>query len=275
MNARAPQVPLAALALTCLFMPCASADLVEIENQFRVAYDLHVGEKYQAALTDLNEKYLAALAKELEQATQLAQLEDAVRLKEEIARVEKEGPLPQKGAKGELAPVIKRVRESYRKALASLDEDRNQAMVPILQQFSATLKDYQDTLTKEGKLEEALKVKGYREQDLNAVLVQSPAAGKNDVPGPRLTKAMVVGEWKWASSSGRNGRWEFREDGTATFRAPGATNACEWMIEDASWVVASRVKKPDEKFRYQLDPATGNLTGRDPQNRRHTLTRVE
>ena len=53
--------------LTCLLLlGFARADVAEIENQFRAAYELYVGKQYQDEVAALDAKYLGALERAMQ-----------------------------------------------------------------------------------------------------------------------------------------------------------------------------------------------------------------
>jgi len=140
------------------------ADLTEIENQFRAAYELHVGQQHAAEVAALDLKYIGALERAMQTASQGGKLEDAVFLREEIQRVKDKGPLPEKD--DGLAPVLAKLRATYRDQFGKLLAARQKAVAPIIEKFGVALVAYQEELTKAGKLDEALDVKAYREAGL-------------------------------------------------------------------------------------------------------------
>jgi hypothetical protein len=164
-----------------LTLAVARAGLEEIENQFRAAYESAVGSKYSAALAELEGKYLGALERARQQATQADRLEEALALKEEIQRVKDKAALPETDD-GADAAVIK-FRGTYRQQLAKLAADRDKAAAPIVEKFGAALETYRVELAKADKLEDALAVKDYMASGLfqkltgEAVAVNAASAG--------------------------------------------------------------------------------------------------
>jgi len=152
--------PPAAVFLISLFaLTAAQAGLLEIENQYRAAYELGVATKHAAAVEELDGKYSGALERAMQQSTQSGRLEEALALKEEMQRVKEKGDLPDKddGA----SPALAKFRGTYREQIAKLRADRDKAAAPIVEKFGAALTALQDELGKAGKLEEALAVKDY------------------------------------------------------------------------------------------------------------------
>jgi len=149
-----------AAALASLLCLCpAQAGLVEIENQFRAAYELGVGTKHAAAVSDLDGKYAGALERAMQESTKAGKLEEALALKQELERVTGKQPLPEADEGADAA--VAKFRGIYRGQLGKLSADRDQAAAPILEKFGAALAAHQGELAKEGKLEDALAVKDY------------------------------------------------------------------------------------------------------------------
>jgi len=78
-----------------LGLASAGADLQEIENQYRAAYESNVGAKHVIAVAEMDEKYASALDRAMNEATQAGRLEDAIAYKGEIQRIKDKGPSPQ------------------------------------------------------------------------------------------------------------------------------------------------------------------------------------
>lgn len=151
--------PVAVILASLLTWASAQAGLVEIENQFRAAYELGAGSKYSAALAELDAKYAGALERARQQATQADRLEEAVALKEEIQRVKDKGALPEKDEGAD--PAVIKFRGTYREQLTKLMANRDKAAAPVVEKFGAALETYRLELAKADKLEEALAVKDY------------------------------------------------------------------------------------------------------------------
>lgn len=151
--------PAAVFLVSLLVLVSARAGLLEIENQFRAAYELGVGPKHAAAMAELDARYMSALERARQQATQADRLEEALALKEEIQRVKDKGALPDKddGA----PPALAKFRGTYREQLGKVRADRDKAAAPIVEKFGAALEAYRAELAKADKLEEALAVKDY------------------------------------------------------------------------------------------------------------------
>ncbi len=144
--------------LTCLLLlGIARADVAEIESQFRSVYELHVGKQFREEVAALDAKYLGALERAMQSASQGGKLEDALVLREEIQRVKDKGPLPEQD--DGVAPGLAKLRATYREQAGKLLAARQKAVAPIIEKFGVALTAYQEELTKAGKLDEALDVK--------------------------------------------------------------------------------------------------------------------
>jgi len=109
------------------------ADLASIENQYRAAYELHVGTKHAADVADLDAKYIGALERAMASATQGQRLDEAPGLRDEIQRVNDKQPLPEKD--DGVDPAVAKFRGTYRAQLAKLNEARLKAAAPIIERF--------------------------------------------------------------------------------------------------------------------------------------------
>jgi len=156
--------PLLSSLLCIIVATSARADVAAIENQFRAAYALHVGTTYVADLAALDTKYLGALERSIQSATQAGKLEEALGFQDEIQRINDKAPLPDKD--DGVAPALAKLRATYREQFAKLLATRNAAVAPIVEKFAAALAAHQEELTKAGNLQEAVAVKTYREGDL-------------------------------------------------------------------------------------------------------------
>jgi hypothetical protein len=157
--------PLLASVLFLIFATSMWADVALIEKQFRAAYEAHVGTKYAADVAELDAKYLGALERSMQSATQAGKLEEALAFQDEIQRIKDKSPLPD--TDDGVAPALAKLRATYREQAGKLLATRNAAVAPIVEKFAAALAADQEELTKAGKLQEAVAVKTYREGDLS------------------------------------------------------------------------------------------------------------
>lgn len=115
------------------------------------------GEKREAAIAELSDNYLTAIARELDAAQQAGRLEDALILKKESSLVA-EGGVPEQDDP-ETPDELKRLRVIYRARLEMIDSEAESATSPVTKRFAATLDKLVLSLTQAGRLEDALAVK--------------------------------------------------------------------------------------------------------------------
>jgi hypothetical protein len=147
-------------SLICLLISASTrAGILELESEFRTAYQDMIGANHTVAVADLDGKYSDALERTMLESTKAGRLEEALALKDEIQRIENKVELPQtdEGA----PPILSKLRDTYRKQSAKLVTDRDKATGPLIQRFGAALAALQSDLASAGKLEEALAVKTY------------------------------------------------------------------------------------------------------------------
>ena len=194
--------PLVAFVLASLLTVAVAQDgLVEIENQFRAAYELGPGAKHSAAVVELDGKYGAAVERAMQDSTRAGKMEEALALKQELERIRGKQPLPEKDD-GADAAVIK-FRGIYRGQLAKLEADRDKVAAAIIGKFGEALAALQAELAQAGQLEEALAVKDYVAAGLfqklpGAALAVNAAAAAPDKPfenslGMKFVPVPIVG----------------------------------------------------------------------------------
>ncbi len=188
--------PFALLFVSLLFLAAVSslrADLAAIENQYRAAYELHVGTKHAAGVADLDAKYIGALERGMQAATQGQRLDEALGLRDEIQRVKEKQPLPEKD--DGVDPAVAKFRGIYLAQFAKLLEVRLEAASSIIEQFGAALAAHQEELIKAGKLDEAYLVRDYRAASLAEKLM-------GGAPAVSLTAATAAPEKPFENSLG-------------------------------------------------------------------------
>jgi formylglycine-generating enzyme required for sulfatase activity len=155
-----------------------------LKEQYDEKVKLEVQQSHDAAIVDLNTKYTAALDRALESAQRAGKLEDAVAL-----RGDKEALALGKGVPAtddEGAPsALKQLRDTYRQAAGRLEAERVKKLQPLQAAFAKALDGLVTTLTKEGKLDEAMMVK--RRRDELAAAVPAPAPTTLGVPSTAIT----------------------------------------------------------------------------------------
>jgi len=139
-----------------------SESLKTIENQFFDSFQLQVEEGHFARVAELDGRYLLALERALQGATQANRLQEALGLRGELDRVKGREALPDTDEGVDAA--LGRLRSAYREQLAKLNADRAKAAAPIVKKFDEALVAHQTALTKSGRLDEAKVVLTYREE---------------------------------------------------------------------------------------------------------------
>ncbi len=171
------------LLLACLgpALPArAQTPATEVDRQIALfdaelaaAYEESVGASHKARLQDLDLKYSLALKRALEAATQAGQLDEALAIRDEKKKFDEESFVPPTDAAGDPAALVQ-LRGTYRIQLKKFQAERDLAAVPVYAAHDAKLEAYQMQLTKEGKLDDALKVKALRAKFATA---PGPATG--------------------------------------------------------------------------------------------------
>ncbi len=136
--------------------------IAAITAQFQEAYDKGVGEAHDAAIADLDAKYLGALKRTLDDATAAGNLEEALALRTESDRISQKLPLPAVDLES-LPDSLKQLRGTYRAALAKLDADLHTAAQPYYDHYDRLLEALQVELTQSQQLDAALAVKAKRD----------------------------------------------------------------------------------------------------------------
>lgn len=149
-------------------------DLEAVENQFQAALQLYVEEPYQKKVAELDGKYLVALERALESASQGGRLEEALALRDEVARVKAGWSLP--GSDAGADPALAKLRGAYREQREKLRAAKRESAEPIVKKFEEALVELQAKLTREGKLQEAEDILALRKAGVAVRLLGAEAA---------------------------------------------------------------------------------------------------
>lgn len=125
------------------------------------------GAKFDQALTALKSSYAAALERAQKGAQDTGKLEEALALKSESSALTVNAELPP--LSDAAPPSLKKLRSVFDQSAAKLQRDRQAAITPYNKQLQGTLDQLVATLTKSGRLEDAMFVKQKRD-----ALVTSP-----------------------------------------------------------------------------------------------------
>jgi len=135
--------------------------LAEIDAQHQAAYDREIVPVQAAAVAALDAKYLAAVQRFLDATTKAGQLQESVKLREESQRVTDHQALPD-ADEADLPDSLKKLRTTYRAALAKLELERDAKAKPLHARRDQLIGDFQSQLTQQQRLDEALQVKAVR-----------------------------------------------------------------------------------------------------------------
>ena len=125
-------------------------------------YDLLVTSKdgpQVAAVAELDKKYIAGLDRGQETAQEEGKLDDALAIALEKKAISSGGGVPALDA-AETPPVLKKMHAIYRSEVAKLELSRANNLKPLRDAYVKKLVTLAMSLTKSGKLEEAMTVKG-------------------------------------------------------------------------------------------------------------------
>jgi hypothetical protein len=140
--------------------------LETLEQAFQIATERDAWNGYSDSMAALDKNYLAALERTLAAATSAGKLEDAIALRAEKQRLEKEESMPTAQEEGALAaaPMLKELRKTYRGTAAQYDAARIQTLHTLCDKYDQALAVFQTELTKAAKLDDALHVKNVRDR---------------------------------------------------------------------------------------------------------------
>lgn len=179
----------AALFASGLFAQTAPIpEVAEVQAKFDEKVRLEVLRPHELAVADLNAKFAAALERAQEAAQKAGNLDEAVAIKGE-----KEAALA-----GSYTPALddaktpaslKTMRSTYRAALGRLELDRDKKLQPLKDAYAKSLEALIVSMTKGGRLEEALVLKKMRE-DLLAAKGGTELAAIIDPVGKSFTNSL-------------------------------------------------------------------------------------
>ncbi len=157
-----------------------SLRLADIEKRFLEAYETKVGAAHKKAVGELNQKLIRALDGKIAAASKAGKLEEAVTLRNEKLSVETHGELLEGDETGPAGDL----RKIWHDQMALLIASRDKLAAPMHAGYDRLLADFQDELTKGGKLDDAIRVKAVR--DHVAANRESPAPAElQSSPEPR------------------------------------------------------------------------------------------
>jgi hypothetical protein len=207
-------------------------EVAEVQAKYDEKVGLEVLRPHELAVADLNAKFAAALERAQEAAQKAGNLDDAF-----VFKTEKEAALsgqympPQDDAKTPAS--LKTMRSTYRAALGRLELDRDKKLRPLKDAYARSLEALMLTMTKGGRLEEAMALKKMREDLLANTAVSGAAtpggAGVTmDPSGKSLTNSLGM---KFVQVPGTNALFCIHETRYKDY----ATYAMDAQGVDGSW----------------------------------------
>lgn len=168
-----PCIPSASIPCFGLFSPrvpnSAPLELDELRQQYHKAVVI----PFEEGRKSLDAKYTAALDSAAKAAQQKGSLDEVVALTGEQKRLEDGLPIP---ATDDDAPeALKKLRAIYHQHCDTLNADHESAKAKLLPAYIAKLQELETTLTKAGRIPDALLVKAHREGLGSGVVPMAPA----------------------------------------------------------------------------------------------------
>jgi hypothetical protein len=127
---------------------------------------------YLVAVAELNKKYLARLDLEKKTAQQGGKLDEAIAIDNEKNVIKSSDVVPVQNDEKSPA-LLKKMHAVYRTELAKVTLARDQKSKPLRDDYAKKLEELVTSLTKAGKLQEAMTVRKFRES-LSSVSVAGP-----------------------------------------------------------------------------------------------------
>lgn len=182
-----------------------SAKLADLGAKFQAAFERHAGADYKAQVAKLNTGYVTALDRALATASKAGNLDEAVVLREEKERITSGKGLPPEDL-DTLPESLKKLRGTWRGAEAGYAKQRNTLAAPLFDAYDKALDAFQTELTKQNKIDDALRVKTARDElvqrrsSIAPAAVETPAPAKTTMPTPAAsTTVEASSSWRKAA----------------------------------------------------------------------------
>ncbi|HBJ85496.1 MAG TPA: hypothetical protein DDZ88_16785 [Verrucomicrobiales bacterium] len=146
----------------------ATSSVASLQTMYEDKVKLDILRPHELAVADLNTKFAAALDRAQETAQKSGNLDEAVAIKKEKEAVLAGGYSPSAAEDPKTPASIKTLRTTYRNTVAKLELERDKRWQPLKEALARSLNGVIDTLTKSGKLDEAILAKKLREELLAA-----------------------------------------------------------------------------------------------------------
>ncbi len=199
-----------------------SVKLADLEAKFQAAFERDAGAAYKAQVAKLNTGYVTALDRALAAASKAGNLDEAVVLREEKERMTSGKSLPPEDL-DTLPESLKKLRGTWRGAEAGYAKQRNALAAPLFDAYDKALDAFQTELTKQNKIDDALRVKTARDDLTQRRGVSVPTPNETPAPAKAATSKPAGGVAIESSSSWRKAaEWILSVGGEIRIRA-GAT----------------------------------------------------
>ncbi|OGV60497.1 MAG: hypothetical protein A2498_06100 [Lentisphaerae bacterium RIFOXYC12_FULL_60_16] len=183
-----------ALVTMCNVAADVSATNAKLE-EYQAAYEKQlkpICDEYLAALMDSLVRYEKMLDEAKTKMTQAGDLDGVLLIKGEIDRLQTERSVPKQATPGE-TPVIRDLRDQYRKQVLQAMDCRKQKTFALKQKYVQAMESLKVTLVKEEKLEDAIEVneeiKRLHAETPDLAVASAPTAASAPAVGPTPTAA--------------------------------------------------------------------------------------
>ncbi len=268
------------------------------DEGWQAAFKRDVTDAHEAEVNKLKLQYLNLLEEAVAKASKASDLDGAVALRNEQKRFSDTEFFPETDEAGDAA-VVKQTRAALRALLMQAEKNRTARAKALLAKYDAFLADAQARLTKAQRLDDALLVKGKREEvakfwsgpgvatagnaappaPANPATAQSgfpprtattkPAAPAKPAVSPNIAatggdpKSAIVGIWRFSwDKNGWNEARDFKADGTFTIPENGKEKGGgKWEVAGNKIIVTYSGGGKDEMV-LPLDPSGTKVLGK-------------
>ncbi len=248
-----------------------SLKLADLEAKFQTAFDREAGATYKAQLATLNSGYTAALDRALASSAKAGVLKEVLALREEKQRIAEGKALPPEDL-DTLPDALKKLRATWRSSESGFARVRDTKGLPLFDTYDKALESFQTELTKQNKIEDALRVKTAREdlaarRGTIALPSEDPSAPAKSA---KSTPSSVVGAGEASSSWRKAAEWVISLGGEVHIRS---SEGRESAVKDIGGLPGGRF----DILGITLDmaPAKGALVTDDDLTRLNGLRTIE
>ncbi|WP_395753032.1 protein kinase domain-containing protein [Prosthecobacter sp.] len=248
-----------------------SLKLADLEAKFQIAFDRDAGSAYKAQLATLNSGYSAALDRALAAASKAGVLKDVLALREEKQRIAEGKALPPEDL-DTLPDSLKKLRATWRGSESGFARARDTKGLPLFDTYDKALESFQTELTRQNKIEDALRVKTARDDLASRRGATIPPP--EDKPAPpksgKSAPASVVGAGEASSSWRKAAEWVLSLGGEVRIRD---TEGRDSSVKDSGGLPAGRFDIIG--ITVDMAPAKGGKVTDDDLSRLNGLRTIE